>query len=48
MWHPPLYSVQCERCETRSYALHDPYHFFFKLPKPVDHALNLHPPLPSL
>ncbi|KAI0738590.1 hypothetical protein C8Q80DRAFT_1222448 [Daedaleopsis nitida] len=38
----------CERCETRSYALHDPYHFFFKLPKPVDHALNLHPPLPSL
>ncbi|KAI0730655.1 hypothetical protein C8Q76DRAFT_766314 [Earliella scabrosa] len=38
----------CERCEARSYALHDPWHVFFKLPKPVDQPLILQPPLPKL
>ncbi|RPD59088.1 hypothetical protein L226DRAFT_465506 [Lentinus tigrinus ALCF2SS1-7] len=38
----------CERCEARSYALHDPWHVFFKLPKPVDRPLVLQPPLPPL
>ena len=40
--------AQCERCEARSYALHDPWHVFFKLPKPVDQPLILQPPLPKL
>ncbi|KAI0675835.1 hypothetical protein C8Q78DRAFT_1066496 [Trametes maxima] len=38
----------CERCEARSYALHDPWHVFFKLPRPVDRPLVLQPPLPRL
>ncbi|KAM5536597.1 hypothetical protein V8D89_009692 [Ganoderma adspersum] len=38
----------CERCEARSYALHDPTHFFFKLPRPVNRPLVLQPPLPRL
>ncbi|KAI0352154.1 hypothetical protein OH77DRAFT_1428932 [Trametes cingulata] len=38
----------CERCEARSYALHDPWHVFFKLPRPVDRQLVLQPPLPRL
>ncbi|TBU34138.1 hypothetical protein BD311DRAFT_747205 [Dichomitus squalens] len=38
----------CERCEVRSYALHDPTHFFFKLPRPVHRPLVLQPPLPRL
>ncbi|KAI0773292.1 hypothetical protein BD413DRAFT_540851 [Trametes elegans] len=38
----------CERCEARSYALHDPWHVFFKLPRPVDRPLVLVPPLPQL
>lgn len=40
--------LQCERCEARSYALHDPWHVFFKLPRPVDRPLVLQPPLPRL
>ena len=39
---------QCERCEARSYALHDPWHVFFKLPRQVDRPLVLQPPLPRL
>ncbi|RPD57177.1 hypothetical protein L227DRAFT_655606 [Lentinus tigrinus ALCF2SS1-6] len=35
-------------CKARSYALHDPWHVFFKLPKPVDQPLVLQPPLPQL
>ncbi|OSD04772.1 hypothetical protein PYCCODRAFT_1406927 [Trametes coccinea BRFM310] len=38
----------CERCEARSYALHDPWHVFFKLPRPLDRPLVLQPPLPRL
>ncbi|KAI8996601.1 hypothetical protein BD414DRAFT_478498 [Trametes punicea] len=38
----------CERCEMRSYAVHDPWHVFFKLPRPVDRPLVLQPPLPRL
>ncbi|KAH9913987.1 uncharacterized protein BXZ73DRAFT_106769 [Epithele typhae] len=38
----------CERCEARSYALHDTWHVFFKLPRVVDRALVLQPPLPRL
>ena len=41
-------ATQCERCEARSYALHDPWHVFFKLPRLVDRALVLQPPLPRL
>ncbi|GJE98059.1 ZZ-type zinc finger-containing protein [Phanerochaete sordida] len=26
----------CTECEARSYAVHDPMHVFFKLPRPVD------------
>ena len=39
---------QCERCEARSYALHDATHFFFKLPRPVHRPLVIQPPLPRL
>lgn len=32
---------QCMECETRSYAVHDPMHVFFKLPRPVDIPLEV-------
>ncbi|KAH9849944.1 hypothetical protein C2E23DRAFT_736443 [Lenzites betulinus] len=38
----------CERCEVRSYALHEQSHVFFKIPRPVDRPLVLQPPLPRL
>ncbi|THH30104.1 hypothetical protein EUX98_g4071 [Antrodiella citrinella] len=28
--------IKCANCEPRSYAVHDPTHIFFKLPRPVD------------
>ncbi|EJD07260.1 uncharacterized protein FOMMEDRAFT_137648 [Fomitiporia mediterranea MF3/22] len=30
----------CEKCEPRSYLLHDPMHIFFKLPRPVDRPIE--------
>ncbi|EIW79145.1 hypothetical protein CONPUDRAFT_145278 [Coniophora puteana RWD-64-598 SS2] len=36
---PTAYNL-CAGCEKRSYALHDPMHAFFKLPRPVARALQ--------
>ncbi|OBZ73842.1 ZZ-type zinc finger-containing protein P35G2.11c [Grifola frondosa] len=45
---PKAFSL-CSRCEDRSYALHDPMHVFFKLPRPVDRPLQSdHAMLPRL
>lgn len=33
-------SSQCSECEARSYAVHDPMHIFFKLPRPVDKPIE--------
>jgi len=39
----------CAGCETQSYAIHDPMHVFFKLPRPVDTPLESEfPMLPDL
>jgi len=45
---PSAFSL-CAGCETRSYALHDPMHIFFKLPRPVHRPLvSPFPLLPPL
>ncbi|KZP01547.1 hypothetical protein CALVIDRAFT_474143, partial [Calocera viscosa TUFC12733] len=36
---PESYSL-CSMCEARSYDLHDPMHAFFKIPRPLDRAIN--------
>ncbi|KAI0339660.1 hypothetical protein BDW22DRAFT_1335795 [Trametopsis cervina] len=36
---PDGYSL-CSNCEAHSYAIHDPMHVFFKLPRPVDHPIE--------
>jgi hypothetical protein len=42
-------TLQCANCEPRSYLVHDPMDIFFKLPRPVDRALEPpHPFLPIL
>lgn len=46
--HPVGYNL-CSHCEPRSWAVHDPMHIFFKLPRPVLHALESTTPfLPPL
>ncbi|OCH91479.1 hypothetical protein OBBRIDRAFT_775021 [Obba rivulosa] len=35
----------CTRCEERSYAVHDPTHIFFKLPRPVHRSLQSEYPM---
>ncbi|KAL0953370.1 hypothetical protein HGRIS_004607 [Hohenbuehelia grisea] len=45
---PAAYSL-CAHCEERSYELHNPYHAFFKLPRPVDRPISSeHPVIPPL
>ncbi|EJU03700.1 hypothetical protein DACRYDRAFT_49374 [Dacryopinax primogenitus] len=36
---PESYNL-CSMCEARSYDLHDPMHAFFKIPRPLDRAIN--------
>jgi len=39
----------CAQCEERSYDLHNPYHVFFKLSRPVDHPISSeYPMIPNL
>lgn len=35
-----LILLKCGNCEPRSYDLHDPMHAFFKIPRPLDRAIN--------
>ncbi|KAF9054481.1 hypothetical protein BJ165DRAFT_1382128 [Panaeolus papilionaceus] len=40
----PGYNL-CSSCEVRSYRIHDPFHIFFKVPRPVDRPIESHFPL---
>ncbi|EKM50674.1 uncharacterized protein PHACADRAFT_178406, partial [Phanerochaete carnosa HHB-10118-sp] len=35
----------CTECDARSYAVHDPMHVFFKLPRPLDIPIDVDGPL---
>lgn len=37
--------LQCASCEERSYLIHDPYHVFIKIPRPVDFPLEEQGPI---
>ncbi|KAJ3532820.1 hypothetical protein NMY22_g7592 [Coprinellus aureogranulatus] len=41
--YPSAYNL-CAKCEARSWAVHDPMHIFFKLPKRVNHPLESRTP----
>ncbi|OSX64438.1 hypothetical protein POSPLADRAFT_1138078 [Postia placenta MAD-698-R-SB12] len=41
---PKPYSL-CAHCEERSYILHDPFHVFFKFPRPLNRPLQVGRPL---